>query len=84
MPRSGEIGDVGGQVGLVRAEDIGLQPLLGRGLHVDVERGDDLVAAGVDGRAIGGVRARAAQQVGQLLADQQVELRGDHLGLRAG
>ncbi len=79
--KGGEIGDVVGNRPLVRPEDVGLQPLFGRLLHLVIKRGDDLVAARVHLRAVGRVRALPAQEVGQLLPNQEVELRGNHLGL---
>ncbi len=72
-----EIGDVGGRTALVGAEDVGLQPLLGRLLHAHVQGRHDPVAARVDPWAVRRVDARVAEQVGQLLPDQEVELRRD-------
>ena len=83
-PQAGQVVDrglLGAQVG---GDDVGLEPLLGRGLHARVERGGDSVAADVDGLAVVGVRARAAQKIGKLLADLLVELGGDHLVLDLG
>ena len=80
----GEIGYVGVSGALIRSERVRLHPLLRRCLHRDVERGDDLVAARIDGGAVAGVRALAAEQIRKLLADDQVELRGDHPRLGGG
>ena len=69
---------------MVRPQYVRLEPLLCRRLHRGVERRDDLVAARVDCFTVGGIGALAANQVRQLLADEQVEVRGDVLRVGRG
>ena len=69
-----EVCDVIGRRGLVGAEYVRLEPLLGRALHIHVQRGYHPQAARVHLRALGGIDTRVAEQVRQLLPHQQVEL----------